>query len=449
MAGAAVASCGGEKLRQLRRPLLAAVPSFGRALRSGAQGRRPSFLNVATIVHAAVALLALASLHAFSTESSAEAPGAAFVMPSHSMLKQVAAPGGALLVGLVLHQIESLKIVGKLLIYFGAQTGMNLYMKAVLSKTVVSEELKMVGVPAAFLVTAMQQLTSFVLFVLLVAGLWFTPWRYTPKSLTTKKELVAVCCFSLSFAFNIGLNLFSLALLPISLNLIIRSCLPLSTAVSQNILAAMGLMKGASIKPKEFAVMLLGVFFAAIATAAKSKGSSGSQNEGLLLGVFVCSLSIFSGAINFVLAGFLGDNVKLNPLDTTCYMALPASAFLVIPILLMPHSVSWPGFDMMTDWQVFLKLVELSPSTVGLVLLSGVFAVSYNVLQYALVQDLSATYTAFAGNMNKAATVALAMMIGLESLPEGKYGLLMLFGIVGNIGCFTYYSLSSGGKGKH
>lgn len=45
----------------------------------------------------------------------------------------------------------------------------------------------------------------------------------------TAKEVLMVIGFSMAFAVNIGLNNFSLSLLAISVNVIIRACLPLAT----------------------------------------------------------------------------------------------------------------------------------------------------------------------------------------------------------------------------
>lgn len=95
----------------------------------------------------------------------------------------------------------------------------------------------------------------------------------------------------------------------------------------------------------------------------------------------------------------------------------------------------------MTDLQVLLKVLGTRPSVMGYVLISGVLAFMYNVLQYALVQRLSPTYTAFAGNFNKAATVALALLLGVETLPANGYDQIFLFAILGNIVAFTAYSL--------
>eukprot|EP00971_Amphidinium_carterae_P173778 3444896-Amphidinium_carterae.1 len=51
-----------------------------------------------------------------------------------------------------------------------------------------------------------------------------------------------------------------------------------------------------------------------------------------------------------------GTQMKLNPLDTVCYMALPAALFLLLPATLVVHPMGkWPGFPSMTDWEVLLE----------------------------------------------------------------------------------------------
>merc|ERR1712113_723506 len=90
-----------------------------------------------------------------------------------------------------------------------------------------------------------------------------------------------------------------------------------------------------------------------------------------------------------------------------------------------------------------------SPSTVGLAALSGALSLAYNTLQYGIVQCLSATHVAFAGNFNKALTIPLALLVGLEHLPAGKWGWIMLLACFGSIGAFAAYNVVSGGQGGH
>ena len=156
-------------------------------------------------------------------------------------------------------------------------------MKYVLSQFPVDDELR--GMPMAFLLTSIQQFVAFLTFGIFLLCGHLAGRSYTVKKLklvqleikvvrscqclfclasivglsdtaisyqfdkmkwvtrvnrlcqsgvesqprTTSKEVWTLLCFSLAFAGNIGLNNFSLSLLPMSVNLILRSCLPLAT----------------------------------------------------------------------------------------------------------------------------------------------------------------------------------------------------------------------------
>merc|ERR1712012_843519 len=197
--------------------------------------------------------------------------------------------------------------------------------------------------------------------------------------------------------------------------------------------------------------MLLGVMCAAIAVMAKMhvKGDAGGESKNLVFGVIVCVISLFSGSINLALAGVLGTSIKLNSLDTTVYNAIPATLLLLGPIFLYQHPVNWPNHGPMTDWAIFNIVLSKSPGTIGLAALSGALSLAYNTLQFGIVQCLSATHVAFAGNFNKALTIPLALLVGLETLPEGKWGIIMLVACFGSIGAFAVYNAVSGGAGGH
>jgi len=363
---------------------------------------------------------------------------------SNKLMAEAMIPVGALFVGGLL-MIAQQTVAGLLAIYFGAQAGFSLYMKVVLSSTLISEELGLLGIPAGFLVTAIQQVVAFVAMLVIVGALWWTPWRYTPRKLNNMKEVACVLLFSLAFALNIGLNNYSLSLLALSMNMIIRSCLPLVTLVLQQMLAPCipGMAKKVGVF--EVGLMTAGVVFAGLATLAKSEGSShgSSESKHLVLGVFMCTLSDVAAALNLILAAMFGTYLqpKLNPMDTIFYMAVPCGLFLLPATLLVAHPVDWPGFGQITDFQVYDKVMELSPEAMGWVLLSGFIALGYNVLQYTVVQKLSAEHAAFAGNFNKAATIMISICMGLEALPGGIWSVVMLLAILGNIGSFTGFSL--------
>lgn len=377
--------------------------------------------------------------------------GSALTFVSVEIAKQAVPPFCGLALGFGLHFFgggsKGAETAAIVLIYFGAQTGMNLYMKSVLSKIVVDEEEGLKGVPIGFLLTAIQQMVAFAMFCgFLIVGK-LAGRGYQVKQLSSAKEYLAVLCFSMAFALNIGLNNFSLSLVAISINMIMRSCLPLSTALSQ-IVVGTALGRGQKHIPAlEWAFMLGGVGCAGLATYAKSmSGSSSDESAALTLGVMVLVASLFAGALNMVLAGLLGSEMKLNPLDATCYMALPAGIVLLVPSLLVSHPMEkWPGFPHMTDWEVLLAVMERKPAALLPVVFSGVLSFFYNILQYTMVHKLSASYATFTGNFNKAATVALSLILGLEALPAGGYGHLFLLGVIGNIAAFTMYSIHKTG----
>mmetsp|Transcript_97541 Transcript_97541/g.262048 ORF Transcript_97541/g.262048 Transcript_97541/m.262048 type:complete len:451 (-) Transcript_97541:251-1603(-) len=360
---------------------------------------------------------------------------------SRTLVKQLFVPVMALILGLICLQAKgALNTMGKIMVYFGAQTFMNLYMKAVLSKSVVSSELGMAGVPAAFAITAIQQLVSFVLLGVGVLGSQLTPWKYTPKKLTTPRQLGMVLCFSLSFTLNIALNNFSLSMLDISVNLIIRSVAPLTTLIVQ--VAFTRCLGSKSLEPVEIGLMLIGALCGLIAVIAKGHGlTNAADSSHLIWGGCICLFSLFSAGMELVLAGLLGSGLGLNPIDTTFYMAVPVALLLSLPIFFVQHPVAWAGHGLMTDFQILKEVIALSPGTFGLALFSGAFAMVYNILLYNIVQTLSPAFSAFTSNFNKAATIALSVLLGFEVLPGAPWGMVQVFGIAGNMVAFTVYGL--------
>merc|ERR1719333_1144337 len=95
----------------------------------------------------------------------------------------------------------------------------------------------------------------------------------------------------------------------------------------------------------------------------------------------------------------------------------------------------------MTDVDVLAKVWSERPLALVLVGISGVLSLFYNVFQYGIVQSLSASYTAFAGNFNKAATIAIGLLVGLETLPPGAWGMVMVAACLGNISAFTAFNV--------
>jgi drug/metabolite transporter (DMT)-like permease len=364
-----------------------------------------------------------------------------------------------LLVGAGMMQVPKVATVGKLVLYFGAQSFMNIFMGWVFRTHVTvpkgfllpnNQTLKedLHGCPVGFALTAFQQVISFFCFLILFALLYTTPYKITPKRVTTTTEVVSILIFGCVFAMNIALNNFSLGYVSIAVNLIIRSCLPLTTFLSQQTLALFNLFPFKPWKPLEISLMGCGVLCAGAFTVAKIMGSNASQHSGsnAPLGVTMCILSLLCGSVNLALAGVLGE-MKLSVYDTVAYMSLPAFTFL-IPFCLIPKPVpgAWPdvfGFDRASDFDILRTVAQISPKTFWLFALSGIFSFAYNIIQFSIVHTLSPSATAFGGNFNKAALVFLTLILPflqVHKLPGAPYIFWIWAAVLGNVAAFSAYS---------
>ncbi|CAK0899169.1 unnamed protein product [Prorocentrum cordatum] len=385
--------------------------------------------------------------------------------------------GGACLC--MLKKFPQLMTPGLLLIFFGAQTGMNMYMKAVFSTATVldpapakycaelsaSDSCAWMGFQASFFVTGIQQFGGFVIFWLLflpAKALGFNKLgdkEIEIKKLTSQNEVIAVLCFSASFTMNIALNNMSMSLIPLTLNLIIRSCLPLSTFLAQWLLTKYTTGEGKPCKAIEIGLMMLGAAMMCVCVWAKiaaeaegeshKKGATGESAK-TVVGVMYCVVSLFSGSVNLALAGILKTSVKLDGFNTVVYNSIPAAIILLPFMFLLQHPVKhWDGVGYTNDAWVVGQVWEHSKSTFVFGASSALASLVYNILQFSIVQHLSATHVAFAGNFNKAATVPLALLVGIDHLPQAPYGAIMVVSAIINIIAFAAYNVVSGGAGGH
>eukprot|EP00927_Polykrikos_kofoidii_P036526 TRINITY_DN30844_c0_g1_i1.p1 TRINITY_DN30844_c0_g1~~TRINITY_DN30844_c0_g1_i1.p1 ORF type:complete len:478 (-),score=69.01 TRINITY_DN30844_c0_g1_i1:39-1406(-) len=342
--------------------------------------------------------------------------------------------------------------VSKFAIYFGAQTGMTIYMKTVLSAAEVSSDNNLRGHPGGFMVTGIQQVVAFVLCMCGVGLSSICDWSYRPKKLKHGREWIMLCIFSVSFAMNNGLNLYGFSLVPLSVNVLIRACLPVSTFVVQQFMSRLFGETAKDVAVLEIVLMGAGVACACLAVYAQTMaaGDRGSKDR-LVFGSLVLVVSNLCASINYALAGVLGNTFSLNSLDSAFYMSLPAACVMCFFIFFYSHAVppEWAAYmhsDRITDWSISEVVWNLRPSVYCFVILSGVFSLAYNVFCFNAVTTLSATHLHFAGNFNKAATILIAVLVGMENLPEGKYGWIMLFSVVGNIGVFSLFSWIKSGN---
>mmetsp|Transcript_31492 Transcript_31492/g.98927 ORF Transcript_31492/g.98927 Transcript_31492/m.98927 type:complete len:451 (-) Transcript_31492:64-1416(-) len=366
-----------------------------------------------------------------------------------------------LIVGAVMMQFPKVNTVGKLVLYFGAQSFMNIYMGWVMRTNVtvaagnftfqgrnvtLTEDLT--GCPAGFALTAFQQVVSFIVFMIFFSAAYYTPYKYVPKTLNTTCEMVTVVIFGCVFALNIALNNFSLGYICVAVNLIIRSCLPLTTFLSQQVLAMFKLYPFKPCVIKEISLMVIGVMCAGVFTMAKiMSNDKKKESENMILGCVVCLASLLCGSLNLALAGVLGET-KLNVFDTVAYMAIPATLFLA-PIAFFvekPVPGAWKEVfdkDRMTDFEILMSTWSLNRTTMAWLLLSGVFSFAYNIIQFSIVHTLSPSATAFGGNFNKAALVFLTLLLPflhVHALPKAPYIYIIWCAVICNIAAFSAFS---------
>lgn len=359
-------------------------------------------------------------------------------------IAQISVPLIAMLVGSIIHYFGS-QTAGIMMLYFGGQAGISIFMKLVLSNAVVSEELGYLGVPAAFAVTAIQQIVGFVFLAFIVAMLYPTKYRYEVRLLRSKTEYGAVFALAVTFAANIGLNNFSLSYVPVSTNVMIRSSLPLAVYIVQRVMGKfLDLHLCAKISHAELGVMVMGVIFAGfvpMAQAASATRSASGDQDQVAFGIVITVFSVFAGALSLASAAFLGSAVELNALEMTLYMAVP-SGVVLFGMAFFRHPCHWPGFPAVTDWDVLASVVQLKPSLFFFIVASWVLAACYNCFMFYLIRSLSATYAAFAGNFNKAGTILISILSGLEHLPQKKaMATLMITAVIGNLLSFAAYSV--------
>merc|ERR1719189_770168 len=368
-------------------------------------------------------------------------------------------PVVGLLLGAAMMQAPKVATVGKLVLYFGAQSFMNIFMgwifrthvtlpAGTMMNGVVVVDKDLHGCPVGFALTAMQQFISFFCFIILYLALYATPHRITPKKISSVKEVISIIIFGSVFAMNIALNNFSLGYVSIAVNLIIRSCLPLTTFLSQQGLALFHLYPFRPCKVLEIGLMVAGVFCASGFTVAKILGSPGNNHEGSneVLGCIMCIASLLCGSVNLALAGVLGE-MKLSVYDTVAYMSVPAFLFL-LPFCLIQKPVPgmWPQMlnkPTASDFEILMWTSTNAPNTFELFVLSGIFSFIYNIIQFTIVHTLSPSATAFGGNFNKAALVFLTLLLPflqVHALPAWPYNLVIWMAVIGNVAAFSFYS---------
>ena len=334
-------------------------------------------------------------------------------------------------------------------IYSLGSVGLNLLMKFLFShiQLRISGEIQVYGLPAPLFWTATQQAIGFGCFAASLLLYRYSKGRYgyrpPPLGVSTAKQ---VALLALSFAASMGLNNLSLALVSLSVNNMIRSTSPLTTAIAAAIWTG---WTGNAPSSEQWTLVVLGTVFVLVNVLASRPAPSPSmQDSSFTLGVAAGFLSTLGGAFMFIIVElFKGSPSSLNATDSMGYMSLPA-AFLLAPwIFMFPHATgntgNWESLNRtdFTDLEL-VGMVSDRGKLSAAVAVGGCAAYAYNILQFYTVQELSSTQTAFASNVSKAVLVLISWMFLEPSIQSVLQYWLVLLSAAGGLVCFFLYALS-------
>jgi drug/metabolite transporter (DMT)-like permease len=291
-----------------------------------------------------------------------------------------------------------------------------------------------------FFWTSTQQMIAFVFACLLAAAYHYSSGRfgYRPPQLGTVNAKLQVLLLAACFALNMGLNNFSLSLISITVNNMIRAASPFMTALCGS------LFFSKRMPFEDWCFLCLGVAFSLVSALAGSPAATSHGHSTYALGVVVCFISLLGGALMFLIVETLGTSaVKLNAVDSMFYMSLPTGLLISSCMFAMPHVVDdkWAGGTFagqkLTDVQLLGKITDVKLWL--LMVLSGVFASSYNVIQFFTVQKLSSAQTAFASNLAKAVTVCIDRFV-IHQFQNNLQNLVLVGSASSGIVCFMLFS---------
>jgi len=246
-------------------------------------------------------------------------------------------------------------------------------------------------------------------------------------------DAAMILLLATSFSFNIGLNNYSLSMLDLSVNLMVRSMAPLLThSMELGLQRFHGALTRATII-EEMCLLLTGCACAVIVASCKHSSLAHPEDgHRFYFGLFVCVSSLFAAAVELLLVHRIRAKMQFSPFDMVLYMALPVCAILLVPIVFAKHHVAWNGHEPTTDFRVLTEAASANSGVIILCMMSGVLAAVYNVIMYKVTCDLSPTFTTMASNFNKVASIAIAMIFNMESLPPGLHGMIFPVAVMGN-----------------
>jgi len=345
---------------------------------------------------------------------------------------QTQIPLCALASGAVLCFFERFATVGKLLVFFGAHCGLIFCTKIVLSSAIVSDELGFTGLHTPFILAALHQLMVFISFGVVILVKCVSSF-YRPAIPQTRHEWFGILVFSLLLALNTGLNNMSIDALPISLNLVIRSCFPLCSIFFRLL---HGTRNMDQLDKRECECFLLGASFMVLVIIVQSYWHQISAWQ-MTFGLTAGALSVLAGSANHIVEEKLDMHMQMDSMSMAFWRAVPTAIFLLLPSFTIPHH-AWEGKGLMTEWAVLNTVLAIRPDLLALPFIFGAVATAHSLVQKWLEKGLSASHASVACHANRALAGMLSVLYGVESMPAGWICSLLLLSTFGSIATFAY-----------
>lgn len=209
---------------------------------------------------------------------------------------------------------------------------------------------------------------------------------------TLQKQWIGLAGVGVFFAINIGFNNMSLTSISLSLNQVIRASIPLVTAVG-----AVFIEKKV---PSRQEFMSLVVLFGGVALAVYE----GSDTKTTVVGIIICLLGTICNGLMMTSSGRLLSE-KIDVLRLTFYTA-PISCMILSPFY---YHLEY------NKLQVYKQQADTS-KYIGVVLLTCVNALAYNMIHYLMIKVTSSVTTTVIGEMK----IVLILLLSASLLGEAK-----------------------------
>ncbi|CAL8467409.1 g6947 [Coccomyxa elongata] len=247
-------------------------------------------------------------------------------------------------------------------------------------------------------------------FIVLAPFMRMEPFKSQHKA-TLQKQWKGLLCIGAFMALNIALNNLSLVEITLSLNQVIRSAIPVVTA-----LLAISIEKKVPSKFEGFSLLVLtsGVM------VAVWEGAAGSPK-----GIIICIAGMVSNALMMTTSGRVLSE-RMDCLRLTFYTA-PVSCVCLVPFYLFKESERLSEYAAEHRDGMFQLLLGVGCAN----------ALAYNVVHYLMIQRTSAVTTTVLGEIKIVGLLLLSALL----LGEGKQMTLrMMIGCAVAIAGFCLYS---------